>query len=694
MKHATLLIIVASLLAVSASYAQERDVNPEWEQNIKRRLHDMLEEKLHSHEFEHPTGGSTEKRASHIGSEVEVSGHARTESEIHAAINPADTTNIVIAPIQEVSSGGSTGGGQLALPLYITTDFGQTWTTSSFSGGGGGGGDPVLAFAADGTLYFSWLNLTQSGFSMSIDMLFASSTDGGFTWSAVDTIDSGSMGMMGGGRMVDKQWMAVDKSNSSRKGRLYTIYILMEMQGMSQNMAVAMKYKKAGIAEFENTVIELTDASFSDVQFPSVNVDAAGNVHAFWWGERNGVSGLWHRSSSDGMTFGSTNRIATVRFPQQGNNTSVPDHLPQRLGVMPQFEVDHHAGSPNNGTLYAVWNANDPGPGAGSYNEPFHVYFAASTNGGSSWSTPKRIDDLNVNNTHQFHPSISVNPNGVVVVTWYDGRDDTMNTKVHYYTALSTDRGATWTQNVRVSTRSSNMSSSVQGRFGIGDYDKALSTAHYAIPIWSDGRSNTGDMNVYAAFVPIDQAVPVELSSFTADVQGKIVTLRWRTESEVNNAGFEVQPSPDGEEFTTSAFVPGHGTTTLPREYVHQEPIDEPRYYRLKQIDHDGTHEYSPVVQAIPAAPDGIELDASFPNPTHGATTISFTIEQQREVSLTVYDLLGKPVKTIASGTMPSGSHSVMWDGRDARGDRVAPGVYMYALKTTDALITRTVTVR
>ncbi len=685
---------MAFLLVGPTVFGQSREVNPEWEKNIKRRLEHMLEEKLHSHAFEQHAGGTFEKGTTQIGTEVEVSGHSRMESEIHAAINPTDTANIVIAPIQEVTSGGSMGGGQLSLPLYITTDFGQTWTTSSFSGGGGGGGDPVLAFAADGTLYFSWLHLTQSGMSMTINMLFASSTDGGFTWSAVDTIDSGTMSMMGGGRMVDKQWMAVDKSNSTRKGTLYTIYVLMEMQGMSQNMAVAIKRKLPGHAAFENTVVELTDASFSEVQFPSVSVDATGMVHAFWWGIKNGSSGLWHRSSSDGSTFGSTHFIAGVRFPQQGSNVSVPDHLPQRLGVMPQFEVDNHPGSPHTGAMYAVWNANDPGTGAGSYNEPFHVYFSVSTNGGSSWSTAKRIDDLSVSNTHQFHPSISVSPSGTVIATWYDGRDDTLNTKVHYYTAFSTDRGATWTGNVRVSTRSSDMSESVQGRFGIGDYDKALSTGHYAIPIWSDGRSNSGDMNVYAAFVPIGQVVPVELSSFTASVHDRIVTLRWRTESEVNNAGFEVQPSRDGEEFTTSAFVPGSGTTLLPREYVHQEPIDEPRYYRLKQVDHDGSFAYSPVVQAVPAAPDGIELAQSFPNPTADATTIPFSIAQQSEVSVTIYDLLGTPVKTIVSGTMPGGTHSVTWDGRDARGERVVPGVYMYTLKTPDALITRTVTIQ
>lgn len=694
MKHAPFLVIVTTLLVVSLSQAQEREVNPQWEQNIKHRLHHMLEEKLRSHASEQHDFERTEKRLTPVGGEVEVSGHARSESEIHAAINPMDSAHIVIAPIQEVSGGGSTGGGQLALPLYITTDFGQTWTTSSFSGGGGGGGDPVLAFAADGTLYFSWLDLAQSGFSMSISMLYAASSDGGFTWGAVDTIDSGSMSMMGSGRMVDKQWMAVDGSHSSRRGRLYTIYVLMEMQGMSQNMGVAMKYKDAGSAHFNSAIIQLTDASFSDVQFPSVDVDASGNVHAFWWGKRNGVSGLWHRSSADGSTFGSVNQIATVRFPPQGGNTTVPDHLPQRLGVMPQFAVDNHAGSPNSGTLYAVWNANDPGTGAGTYNEPFHVYFSASMNGGTSWTPARRIDDLNVNNTHQFHPSISVSPRGAVIVTWYDGRDDTMNTKVHYYTAISDDKGASWSPNFRVSTRSSNMNSGVQGRFGIGDYDKALSTGYYAIPIWSDGRSNTGDMNVYAAFVPIGQVVPVELSSFTADVHGRIVTLRWRTETETNNAGFEVQPSPDGKEFSTSAFVPGHGTSILPREYEHRETIDGATYYRLKQVDFDGSHEYTPVIQAVPAATDGIELEQSFPNPTHGATTISFRLGQQSEVSLAIYDLLGQPVKTIASGTMPGGAHSVSWDGRDARGNRVAPGLYMYTLRARDVLVTRMVTVR
>jgi Secretion system C-terminal sorting domain len=502
-----LLILVVLLAATATLSAQERNVKEIWTQNIQKRIKHILEEKYYSHQEPRPVSlNKSTDAVTQVGTEVAVSKFANPESEIYAAINPTDANNLVIAPIQEVVPGGSTGGGQLALPIYVSKDFGVTWVESEFKPGGGGGGDPVLAFDADGKLYFSWLELDMSA-GFSIAMKFSSSLDGGVTWSTVDTIDAGTLDM-NGGKLVDKQWMATDMSNSPRRNTLYTVYVMME-QGQEVYSGIALKMKLPASESFEDDIIRVTDESFDQVQFPSVNVDASGNVHVFWWGERMGVNGLWHKVSNDGQNFGEVHKVAPVVFPaRQGGGTTIPEHLPQRLAAMPQFEVDRFAESPYKNALYAVWNSNELSETQGSYDKPFHVYFTASYDGGVSWSAPQRIDDSMLEDANQFHPSISVSPSSSVIVTWYDGREDLLDKSMQYYTAFSHDGGHTFTRNVQVSGAGSDMS--VQGRFGIGDYDKAISSHDFAIPIWADGRTNDGDMNIYAAFISLDAVTAIE----------------------------------------------------------------------------------------------------------------------------------------------------------------------------------------
>jgi len=74
----------------------------------------------------------------------------------------------------------------------------------------------------------------------------------------------------------------------------------------------------------------------------------------------------------------------------------------------------------------------------------------------------------------------------------------------------------------------------------------------------------------------------------------------------------------------------------------------------------------------------------SQPNPTTGATTLSFSLAQTGEVNLAVYDASGREVRTLLSGRREPGSYSVRWDGRDASGRPAASGVYFYRLSTPE----------
>jgi hypothetical protein len=120
------------------------------------------------------------------------------------------------------------------------------------------------------------------------------------------------------------------------------------------------------------------------------------------------------------------------------------------------------------------------------------------------------------------------------------------------------------------------------------------------------------------------QPLPVTLTKFSAAIQGTGVALNWATASEHNSAGFEIQRTA-GTVFTTLATVASTNTTQYPHtySYVDVAPLSTISYYRLKQIDTDGTYTYSPVVvvQAIKAGIGTLAI-SSYPNPTPDRATV------------------------------------------------------------------------
>lgn len=82
------------------------------------------------------------------------------------------------------------------------------------------------------------------------------------------------------------------------------------------------------------------------------------------------------------------------------------------------------------------------------------------------------------------------------------------------------------------------------------------------------------------------------------------------------------------------------------------------------------------------------------PTPFRLCTTLRYSTERGGEVEVTVHDVLGRLVRTLENGTVPSGDHEVVWNGRDERGARVASGVYFYRLRAHDAVETRRVVVQ
>jgi hypothetical protein len=179
--------------------------------------------------------------------------------------------------------------------------------------------------------------------------------------------------------------------------------------------------------------------------------------------------------------------------------------------------------------------------------------------------------------------------------------------------------------------------------------------------------------------------LPVELSSFNANVNGTSVTLNWSTASELNNNGFEVQRK-SGDEFVTISFIKGAGTTTETQNYSYSdEKLAIGKYsYRLKQVDFNGTFEYSNVINVDLFSPNEFVLDQNYPNPFNPSTIISFSVPQSSFVTLKVYDVLGNEVSTLVNETKEAGKYSVSFDAAG-----LSNGVYFYSINSDNFTSTK-----
>ena len=179
--------------------------------------------------------------------------------------------------------------------------------------------------------------------------------------------------------------------------------------------------------------------------------------------------------------------------------------------------------------------------------------------------------------------------------------------------------------------------------------------------------------------------VPVELSSFSANVNGSNVNLAWSTATETNNSGFEIQRK-SGEDFVSIGFVRGSGTTTELQNYSFTDTkLSVGNYsYRLKQVDFDGSFEYSNVVNVDLTAPTVFSLEQNYPNPFNPSTVINYNIPQNSFVTLKVYDVIGNEVATLVNQTQSAGKYEVRFDASN-----LSNGVYMYSIKTDNFTSTK-----
>ncbi len=112
-----------------------------------------------------------------------------------------------------------------------------------------------------------------------------------------------------------------------------------------------------------------------------------------------------------------------------------------------------------------------------------------------------------------------------------------------------------------------------------------------------------------------------------------------------------------------------------------------------KPIIH-GRQEYSVIKlgekgEPVENAPIKVQLHRNYPNPFNPTTTISFSLPKEENIELTIYNIKGQKIKTLYSGTVDEGRHSMVWEGKDANDKSVSSGLYFYQLKIGNKVLTR-----
>ncbi len=184
-----------------------------------------------------------------------------------------------------------------------------------------------------------------------------------------------------------------------------------------------------------------------------------------------------------------------------------------------------------------------------------------------------------------------------------------------------------------------------------------------------------------------DQFVPVELTSFIASVSGNNAILNWSTATETNNSGFEVERKSETSSWTKVGFVPGFGTTTDSKQYSFADNnLTVGIYsYRLKQIDFDGTFEYSKVVEVDITAPSVFDLAQNYPNPFNPNTVIEYSVASPVNVTLTIYSVLGEQVAVLVNNQFTeAGKYTVQFNASN-----LASGTYIYRLQAGNFVSTK-----
>ncbi len=182
----------------------------------------------------------------------------------------------------------------------------------------------------------------------------------------------------------------------------------------------------------------------------------------------------------------------------------------------------------------------------------------------------------------------------------------------------------------------------------------------------------------------IGGALPVELSSFNAVQSKGSVVLNWATATEKNNSGFAIERKSENQNWQQVGFVSGFGTSTEKHNYTFaDQTVASGKYsYRLKQMDHNGTFEYSQVVEVL-LTPSEFKMYNNYPNPFNPSTIIAYELPTDAFVTLKVYNTTGEQVAELVNEFQVSGKYNKSFNTSSVSSS-LPSGIYFAELRANE----------
>ncbi len=498
--------------------------------------------------------GGPQEKATETG-EARISGaqtSPRSESDIR--VNYQNTQKIIGASNNISSTGrqamffSSNGGatwGQTLLPL-VTGDSFQS--------------DPTVDWTSDGTAWSTTIGINSA--ETVLNMRSYKSTDGGATWT-FDATFSGSL------TNNDKQMIWVDHSaTSSFKDNIYAIW----HAGLPAVVA-----RRTGPTGSWQTPVQVSGSETTGTAIGGdIKTNSSGDVFAFFpdtGSRRLNVA----KSTNGGVSFGAPVRIATGFGSFQ---FAVPADASRQILIYISGGA-YRTSTKNN--VYAVWDdlsgdsgcTSGSGPGTNASSTcKSRIFFSKSTDGGSTWSAAVKINNQSGLND-QFFPRLVVDEtNGKLAVSYYDTVGDSTRKTTNVYYQSSTDDGTTWSTPFKVTTASTNETTSGSDSGNqYGDYTGLTGLNGTFFPSWTDRRSG-GSEEIWSAAIADGTVASPDFSlsaspSSTTIVQGNAgnVTVSTTALNGFNNAislSASGQPSGVTVGFSPNPIAaPGTGSSTM-----------------------------------------------------------------------------------------------------------------------------------
>ncbi|MFN7940954.1 MAG: sialidase family protein [Thermoanaerobaculia bacterium] len=369
--------------------------------------------------------------------EIQIATNPKNINQVVAASNTWDTTS-VCTPTQQIISvvysadGGVTWQYTCAPGVSAFTPIGlSTCAFDAF------GSDPAVWWNDNNEVFLNYMLICNKPTGAKPSMVVARSIDGGANWTAQAVISDG----FNAATFNDKNFYVIDNNPGSPfHGRHYTCWDRSNNEKFAYSTNNGVTWTEVDIPEGNN---------YADVGC-DIAVQRNGTVHVIYATYKTSPpkdAKLFYTQSTDGGAHWSAPAQAAQWNLVSFTNTNCPPAQNNRcINPFGSIDVDN-SGGPCDGRLYVSFTDYI------SSVSDTDVYVSSSLDGGATWGTRVRINDVTTGN--QFHPFLVMDQdNGYPVVAWHDTRNDGANKAVDFYASRSKDCGATWEANTQVSAAS------------------------------------------------------------------------------------------------------------------------------------------------------------------------------------------------------------------------------------------------